>query len=179
MNTAAEHPGSLRRAEETPHFQGPHGHQHFRCSGRAPGWTSGPSREGVRDSQTGPVQMLHTTSANTLLLDSEPTPSPTQKWLKNQRSQVWAAVWPSQTSPWAVSQPGGSCPPDPHTPVLAELCPWPSPPTLGGPLSTAHRLTPAPIQVGQGGAHTWLREQDSPRAGPQAAWRAHLRPPPA
>lgn len=102
MNTAAEHPGSLRRAEETPHFQGPHGHQHFRCSGRAPGWTSGPSREGVRDSQTGPVQMLHTTSANTLLLDSEPTPSPTQKWLKNQRSQVWAAVWPSQTSPWAV-----------------------------------------------------------------------------
>lgn len=31
-----------------------------------------------------------------------PPPPQPQKWLKNQRSQVWAAVWPSRTSPSAV-----------------------------------------------------------------------------
>lgn len=69
------------------------GRQHLRCGGRAPAWTTGPSSEGGRDSQTCPVQMLphHLCQHDASGLRTQPPPQP-QKWLKNQRKQVQAAV---------------------------------------------------------------------------------------
>lgn len=66
----------------------------------------------------------------------------------------------------------------PHTPVLAELRPSGRSPALRGPVHGSQMHT-CSRPSGPGCAHTWLRVQDSQRAGPPAAWTAHPEPPPA
>ena len=70
-------------------------------------------------------------------------------------------------------------PPNSHTPVLAELCPSGRHPALRGPLSTAHRRTPAPVQVGRAVPTPGSRHRTPRGQGHRPPARPTLRPPPA